>query len=76
MFPGGIFENRPNKEWSHLKIVLANGKKDGYSWILESKASYEKLLTIVFSIEIMVISGQKHTISETYDIDQIYDKLF
>lgn len=76
VFPGGIFENSPNKEWSHLKIVVANGKKDGDSWLLESKATYEKLLPLVSSIEIMVISGQKHTISETYDIDQIYDKLF
>ena len=75
-FPGGIFENEPNKEWSHLRIVLANGKKDGDSWLLESKATYEKLLPLVSSIEIMVISGQNHTISETYDINQIYSKLF
>lgn len=75
-FPGGIFENEPNNEWSHLKIVLANGKKDGDSWLLESKATYEKLLPIVYSIDIMVISGQNHTLSATYDINEIYSKLF
>ena len=74
--PGGIFENEPNNEWSHLRVVLANGKKDGDSWLLESKATYEKLLPVVSSIEIMVISGQNHTISNTYDINQIYSKLF
>lgn len=76
VFPGGTFENSPNKEWSHLKIVLANGEKDGDSWLLESKATYEKLLSVVSSIEIMVIPGQKHIISETYDMDQIYSRLF
>ncbi|MFH6967963.1 hypothetical protein [Flavobacterium sp. FlaQc-28] len=75
-FPGGIFENEPNNEWSHLKIVLANGKKDGDSWLLESKATYEKLLPIVSSIDIMVIAGQNHTLTATYDINQIYSKLF
>lgn len=75
-FPGGLFDTIPNESWSHLNIVLANGKKDGYSWILESKASYEKLLDKVNKIELMVVSGQKHIFSEDYQIDQIYSKLF
>lgn len=75
-FPGGIFDTIPNANWSHLKVVLANGKKDGYSWLQESKGTFEKLNNIVSSIEIMVISSQKHIISQDYDIDQIYSKLF
>jgi len=76
VFPGGIFENKPNKEWSHLHVVLANGKKDGHSWLSESETTYQKLLSVVSSIEIMVISGQSHIITKEYDINLVYSKLF
>jgi len=72
-FPGGLFDVVPTNEWGHLKIVLANGKKDGYGWLQESKKSFEILLPIAKKVELMVISGQKHIISEDYDINQIYN---
>lgn len=75
-FPGGLFDNKPLENWAHLKIVLANGKKDGYSWLQESKSSYEKLTSVVKKVEIMVISGQKHILSPDYNMDEIYSKLF
>lgn len=75
-FPGGLFENEPSVNWSHLNIVLANGKKDGYSWLQESKSSFEKLTNFVKKVEIMVISGQKHILSPDYDMNEIYSKLF
>ena len=57
-------------------MVLANGKKDSSSWLLEAKTSYDKLAPIVKHIELMVISGQKHIFSENYDINEVYSKLF
>ena len=75
-FPGGLFANIPNENWSHLSVVLANGKKDSSSWLLEAKTSYDKLAPIVKHIELMVISGQKHIFSENYDINEVYSKLF
>lgn len=48
-------------------------KKDGYGWLQESKKSFEILLPIAKKVELMVISGQKHIISEDYDINQIYN---
>jgi ATP-dependent protease HslVU (ClpYQ) peptidase subunit len=35
--------------------------------------SLEILLPIAKKVELMVISGQKHIISEDYDINQIYN---
>ena len=75
-FPGGLFHNEPLENWSHLKIVLANGKKDGYSWLQESKSSFEKLANIVGNAEILVIPGQKHILSLDFNMYEIYSKLF
>lgn len=75
-FPGGLFENEPTENWSHLNIVLANGKKDGNSWIQESKTSLKKLANVAKKVEIMLISGQKHILSPDYNMNEIYSKLF
>ena len=50
-FPGGLFDVVPTNEWGHLKIVLANGKKDGYGWLQESKKSFEILLPIAKKVK-------------------------
>lgn len=77
LIPGSIGKTvEINKDWSHMKFVLAYGEKDSEGWIKGTEYTKEVLTKYTPKIETIVLKGQGHILPIEYNLDFVYQQYF
>lgn len=69
-------DHEPTKEWKHLKVILAYGSLDDESWIKETKNTEKRIKKSVKAVQRVVLQGQGHILSISFNADKMYDPYF
>jgi len=75
--PGSLSkEIAPDKNWSHLKILLAVGQEDQEVWHSAADKTIEKTESHVRAVQKMILKKTGHVLPIGYKVDRIYKVWF